>query len=62
MKRGGEVEVDVPVTKNSSHLLSSGRMIAAGNEGESKAGRGAGGVAGEVRREADAHVGRAAAQ
>ncbi len=37
MRRGGEVEVDVPVTKNSSHPLSSGGMIAAGNEGKSEA-------------------------
>ncbi len=37
MWRGGEVEVDVPVTKNSSHPLSSGGMIAAGNKGESEA-------------------------
>ncbi len=37
MRRGGEVEVDVPVTKNTSHPLSSGRMIVAGNKGKSKA-------------------------
>ncbi len=40
MKRGGEVEVDVPVTKNSSHPSSSGGMIAAGDEGESEATQG----------------------
>ncbi len=33
----GEVEVDVPVTKNCSHSSSSGGMIAAGNEGKSEA-------------------------
>ncbi len=37
MRREGEVEVDVPVTKNSSHPSSSSGMIAAGNEGESEA-------------------------
>ncbi len=36
MRRGEEVKVDVPVTKNSSHPSSSGGMIAAGNEGESE--------------------------
>ncbi len=30
-EEGGEVEVDVPVTKNSSHPSSSGGMIAAGD-------------------------------
>ncbi len=35
-EEGGVVEVDVPVTKNSSHPLSSGGMIAAGDEGESE--------------------------
>ncbi len=40
MKRGGEVEVDVPVTKNSSHPSSSGGMIAAGDEGKSEATQG----------------------
>ncbi len=37
MRRGGEVEVDVPVTKNTSHPSSSGGMIVAGNKGKSKA-------------------------
>ncbi len=40
MKRGGEVEVDVPVTKNSSHPSSSGGMITAGDEGKSEATQG----------------------
>jgi hypothetical protein len=31
------VEVDDPVTENSSHLSSSGKMIAAGDEGKSEA-------------------------
>ncbi len=42
MKRGGEVEVDVPVTGNSSHPSSSGGMIAAGDEGKSEATQGSG--------------------
>ncbi len=37
MRRGGEVKVDVPVTKNSSHPSSSGGMIAAGYEGKREA-------------------------
>ncbi len=40
MKRGGEVEVDVPVTENSSHPSSSSGMIAAGHEGKSEATQG----------------------